>query len=379
MQGDVTSADDLERLVGTTVDAFGGMDILVNNSGGPPRATAREVDADNVLDAVRLLLVSAVRLTSLCLPHLEQSAAGRIVNVTSSTVREPIDNLALSNTVRPGLVGWAKTLARQLGPLGITVNCIAPGRIDTERIREVYPDGPTEADLASDPAPPARDPARDRRPRRVPLLGPGGLRHGCADRGRRRPYARSPLVRLRYLVAILGAVALATFALWTLPASDFIFTPDRAKPLEGRVRVEGAKPAKDGVVYYVDVFVRRATRLEQLLPFTRPDGATIVPERALLPEGTSDEERDRENAEHMRKSEVIASAVALSALGYDVRATPRGAEVSNVAPDGPAAAEAPHRRRHRRRRTAGREDARRAARGDRASQARRGRPPDGAP
>ena len=93
------------------------------------------------------------------------------------------------------------------------------------------------------------------------------------------------------------------------------------RPRSGR----GREARKDGVVYYVDVFVRRATRLEQLLPFTRPDGATIVPERALLPEGTSNEERDRENAELMRKSEVIASAVALSALGYDVRATPRGA------------------------------------------------------
>jgi 3-oxoacyl-[acyl-carrier protein] reductase len=64
-------------------------------------------------------------------------------------VREPIPNLALSNAVRPGLVGWLKTLARELGPDGITVNVIAPGRIDTERLREVYPDGPSEADLAA--------------------------------------------------------------------------------------------------------------------------------------------------------------------------------------------------------------------------------------
>ena len=149
--GDVTVGDDLERLVRTTVDNFGGIDIVVNNSGGPPRTTALEVDEHNVLEAVRLLLVSAIRLTSLCLPHLEQSAAGRIVNVTSSTVREPIENLALSNAVRPGLVGWAKTLARELGPLGITVNSIAPGRIDTDRIREVYPDGPTAADLTTIP------------------------------------------------------------------------------------------------------------------------------------------------------------------------------------------------------------------------------------
>ena len=92
-----------------------------------------------------------MRLTGLCLPYLEQSTCGRVVNVTSSTVREPIDNLALSNAIRPGVVGWAKSLARELGPRGITVNSIAPGRIDTDRIREVYPDGPTEADLQTIP------------------------------------------------------------------------------------------------------------------------------------------------------------------------------------------------------------------------------------
>jgi 3-oxoacyl-[acyl-carrier protein] reductase len=149
--GDVTNEGDLERLVATAVDTYGGVDILVNNSGGPPRASAQALDDDSVRAAVELLLVSVVRLTGLCLPHLERSPAGRIVTVTSSTVREPIDSLALSNSIRPGIVGWAKSLARELGPKGITVNCIAPGRIDTERIREVYPDGPSAEDLASIP------------------------------------------------------------------------------------------------------------------------------------------------------------------------------------------------------------------------------------
>ena len=149
--GDVTVGTDLERLVRTTVEAHSGVDIVINNSGGPPRTSALELDELNIPDAVQLMLVSAVRLTSLCLPYLEQSACGRIVNVTSSTVREPVENLALSNAVRPGVVGWAKTLARELGPKGITVNSIAPGRIDTARIREVYPDGPTEADLTTIP------------------------------------------------------------------------------------------------------------------------------------------------------------------------------------------------------------------------------------
>jgi len=149
--GDVTSSGDLERLVAAAVDAYGGVDILVNNSGGPPRATATELDADKVAAAVDLLLVSIVRLTALCLPHLERSGQGRIVNITSSTVREPIDSLALSNSVRPGVIGWAKSLARQVGPKGITVNSIAPGSIDTDRLRELNPDGPSEEDLREIP------------------------------------------------------------------------------------------------------------------------------------------------------------------------------------------------------------------------------------
>jgi len=151
VRGDVTVPGDLERLVERTIEAFGGIDVVINNSGGPPRTPALEMNEENIEATVQLLLVSVVRLTALCLPHLERSGHGRIVTVTSSTVKEPVDNLALSNSVRPGVVGWSKTLARELGPKGVTVNCIAPGRFDTERIREVYPDGPTEADLASIP------------------------------------------------------------------------------------------------------------------------------------------------------------------------------------------------------------------------------------
>jgi 3-oxoacyl-[acyl-carrier protein] reductase len=136
--GDVTIPADLERLVEKTTDAFGGVDILVNNSGGPPVGPAAGVAVEQVEAAVELLLLSTIRLTNLCLPHLERSGRGRIVNIESSSVRAPLDGLALSNIVRPGVVGWAKTLAREVGPKGITVNTIAPGRIDTERLRSVY-------------------------------------------------------------------------------------------------------------------------------------------------------------------------------------------------------------------------------------------------
>jgi 3-oxoacyl-[acyl-carrier protein] reductase len=151
VRGDVSNAADLQRLVEKTVEAFGGVDILVNNSGGPPRTVAVDLTDELVEDAVELLLLSVIRLTTLCLPYLGKSPAGRVINITSSTVKEPTDNIVLSNTIRPGVVGWAKSLSREVAQQGITVNSIAPGRIDTARIREVYPDGPTEADLATIP------------------------------------------------------------------------------------------------------------------------------------------------------------------------------------------------------------------------------------
>ncbi len=140
VRGDLTDPADLGKLVDRTVQAFGGIDVLVNNGGGPPRGPALGLDATAVESAVELLLLPAVRLTSLCLPHLERSGRGRIVNIESSSVREPIDGLALSNVVRPGVIGWAKTLAREVAAKGITVNTVAPGRIDTERLAEVFSD-----------------------------------------------------------------------------------------------------------------------------------------------------------------------------------------------------------------------------------------------
>jgi 3-oxoacyl-[acyl-carrier protein] reductase len=144
--GDLTAPPDLERLVARAVEVHGGIDILDNNGGGPPAGPAVEVTDADVARAVELLLLSAIRLTRLCLPHLERSGRGRIVNIESSSVRSPIDNLALSNAIRPGVVGWAKTLAREVGPKGITVNTIAPGAIDTERLRSLYGGSPTFAE-----------------------------------------------------------------------------------------------------------------------------------------------------------------------------------------------------------------------------------------
>ena len=146
------NAADLDRLVSKTVEAFGGVDIVVWNSGGPPAGPASQISDDQLESAFELLLQPAVRLVRLALPHLRKSEAGRIGLITSATVKEPTPHLALSNAFRPGLTGWAKTLARELGPEGITVNCVAPGRIDTPRMVELYgADGPPREELVQIP------------------------------------------------------------------------------------------------------------------------------------------------------------------------------------------------------------------------------------
>jgi 3-oxoacyl-[acyl-carrier protein] reductase len=150
--GDVREEVDLARAVGAAVEEFGGLDVVVANSGGPPPARSTEVDAAGVQAAVELVLLPVVRLVNLALPHLAASGRGRIVLVSSIAVREPVRNLALTNAVRPGVVGYLKSLADELGPQGITVNSVAPGRIATARMRELYGDaGPPAAEIAQIP------------------------------------------------------------------------------------------------------------------------------------------------------------------------------------------------------------------------------------
>jgi 3-oxoacyl-[acyl-carrier protein] reductase len=151
VRGDVTNPRDLEAVVRRTVEAFGGIDILVWNGGGPPPGPAVGMSVEGLEEAVELLFTPALRLVELCLPHLVESEGGRILLFTSVAALEPSAHLALSNAVRPGVTGWAKTLSRELGPRGITVNCIAPGRIETARLEQLYPEGPTESDLQSIP------------------------------------------------------------------------------------------------------------------------------------------------------------------------------------------------------------------------------------
>jgi len=151
VRGDVTVPRDLERAVEQTLTAFGGLDVLVWNSGGPPPGKALDVTPEAIEQAVELLLQPLVRLVRLCMPQLAASDAGRILAITSIAAKEPVSHIALSNAIRPGVTGWLKTLAGELGPQGITVNCVAPGRFGTARLEQLYPAGPSDADLAEIP------------------------------------------------------------------------------------------------------------------------------------------------------------------------------------------------------------------------------------
>jgi Lon-like protease len=146
---------------------------------------------------------------------------------------------------------------------------------------------------------------------------------------------RLPTTRL-----FVGAAAVLVILLlvgWFYPSDEYLYVPNRASEVAGRVTVPGEKPQKgDGGILYVDVTVRRASLLERLLPATRPDGASLVPAHAIVPEGSTFEERSETALEEMKRSERVASAVALEAAGYDVPKKAKGALIEAVAIDAPS-------------------------------------------
>jgi 3-oxoacyl-[acyl-carrier protein] reductase len=130
---DITDPQAPQRLVDATLETFGRLDILVGSTGGPTPGTAVDVPADAYDDALALLVKPMVRLVHLVLPQMRKEGWGRIVFVTSGAVREPIPMLVLSNSVRMAVHGFAKSLSKQVASDGITVNCVMPGHITTDR------------------------------------------------------------------------------------------------------------------------------------------------------------------------------------------------------------------------------------------------------
>ncbi len=134
MAADVTSADQVKALVARAHEAFGGVDILVANAGGPPRGYFDELSDEQWYGAFEISLLSVVRLIREVLPSMRQRRWGRIITIQSSSVKQPIDGLDLSNAIRPGAAGLMKTLATELGADNILVNTVCPGRILTDRL-----------------------------------------------------------------------------------------------------------------------------------------------------------------------------------------------------------------------------------------------------
>ena len=134
---DLSRPADIRRLVECVAGALGRIDILVNNAAGPQPGYFEGLDDSAWESAFRVTLMSAVRTTRAVLPHMRPQKWGRIVNIASYSIKQPIGELLLSNSIRLAALGWAKTIAGQLAPDGILVNTVCPGWTATERLREV--------------------------------------------------------------------------------------------------------------------------------------------------------------------------------------------------------------------------------------------------
>lgn len=134
VQADLRDAAQITSFVNATVKKFGGLDVMVTNVGGPKPGLFETLDDQDWLDAVQLLLMSAVRLSREAIPHMRKRGGGRIIHITSVAVKQPVAGLMLSNSVRAAVVGFAKTLSREIAKENITVNCVAPGYTRTQRV-----------------------------------------------------------------------------------------------------------------------------------------------------------------------------------------------------------------------------------------------------
>ena len=149
---DVSQPTQVEHLISTAIDHFGGIDILVNNAGGPRAGRFDDLAAQDYQDAVHLNLMSTINLCRAVVPSMRARGGGRIINLTSVSVKQPVDNLMLSNMARTGVIGFAKTLATEVAPDKILVNNVCPGIIFTDRIQQLATVRAEEAGITFDEA-----------------------------------------------------------------------------------------------------------------------------------------------------------------------------------------------------------------------------------
>ncbi|MFO7992469.1 MAG: SDR family oxidoreductase [Thermoplasmata archaeon] len=136
VRGDLTDGEDITEMVGKVVEKFGGIDHLVTCAGGPPSKPFLDTSEEEWYRSYDLLVMSVVRTVKECVPYLRESPRGTIVNITSISVKEAIDNLVLSNSVRMAVIGLMKTLSSELAP-EVRVNAVLPGYTETDRVKEL--------------------------------------------------------------------------------------------------------------------------------------------------------------------------------------------------------------------------------------------------
>jgi 3-oxoacyl-[acyl-carrier protein] reductase len=150
---DVTQADQIQSWADQTMAKYGGVDILVTNAGGPPHGVWEDFQNDEAwLDAFNLNFMSTVRMIRSVIPSMRERGGGRILNIQSTSVKAPIANLILSNTIRPGVAGLSKTLSRELAADNILVNTVCPGAIYTDRLRSGTLDRAQRASMTEEEA-----------------------------------------------------------------------------------------------------------------------------------------------------------------------------------------------------------------------------------
>ena len=134
---DMARSEDIRKFVSKTVEQFGRLDVVVTNAGGPPPGEFMKFTDEDWENAFRVNFMSALRLTREAVPHMRKVGGGRVINISSWAVKEPIAGLVLSNAVRSGVIGLNKTLSRELAKDNILINNVCPGRIDTDRARKL--------------------------------------------------------------------------------------------------------------------------------------------------------------------------------------------------------------------------------------------------
>jgi 3-oxoacyl-[acyl-carrier protein] reductase len=148
---DVTQADQIQRWADQTIERYGGVDILVTNAGGPPHGVWEDFLTDEPwIQAFELNMLSTIRMIRAVVPSMRARGGGRILNIQSSSVKAPIGNLILSNSIRPGVAGLAKSLSQELAADNILVNTVCPGSIYTDRLREGTEDRAQRAGISMD-------------------------------------------------------------------------------------------------------------------------------------------------------------------------------------------------------------------------------------